>query len=265
MRLSSALLTSLTLHVGLTALGVAGRIPAPPARVDSQRVFIELQPVKPPPPAELTPEPEPEPMPEPLPTKSPRPAPARPPPAEEAPAPAPDTAQPVPTEPPPTEPPPAAPEPASVGLSPDALLEDARGPAFAAGHSLHGATSSSARSLKQIAASRSAVPGTPSTDPGPPRRSGPARTLPRRTRPAQPAYPPLLERQGIEAEVMVKVSLDERGRVTAVSILRPSPHAEFNAAARAAALSEAFEPARRYGQAIPYTLSFTYRFRLEER
>jgi TonB family protein len=88
--------------------------------------------------------------------------------------------------------------------------------------------------------------------------------LPRRKRPATLAYPEQLKSQGIEADVTVMVSIDATGKVTAVKIARGSSYPEFDAAARRAAMTEEFEPAMKDGAAIPYTLTFTYRFRLED-
>ena len=60
------------------------------------------------------------------------------------------------------------------------------------------------------------------------------------------------------------VNIDATGRVTSVKVLRPSPYPEFNEAARREALAEQFDPATRDGVPIPYTLSFTYHFRLKD-
>ena len=49
-----------------------------------------------------------------------------------------------------------------------------------------------------------------------------------------------------------------------MKILKSSGHPELDEAARKAALAESFEPASRDGVAIPYTLSYTYRFRLDD-
>jgi protein TonB len=88
--------------------------------------------------------------------------------------------------------------------------------------------------------------------------------LPKRRAPSKPPYPETLKAQGVEADVPVLVTLDDGGRVTAVKILKSSAYPEFDEAARRAALAEQFEPATRDGAPIPYTLSFTYRFRLED-
>jgi protein TonB len=88
--------------------------------------------------------------------------------------------------------------------------------------------------------------------------------MPKRKQQKKPAYPETLKSQGIEADVTVMVTLDARGKVTSVKIIKPAPYPEFNAAAEATAREEEFEPALRDGMPIPYTLSYTYRFRLED-
>jgi protein TonB len=89
--------------------------------------------------------------------------------------------------------------------------------------------------------------------------------MPKRKRPRLPTYPATLKTQGVEADVTVMVSLDETGKVKEVKIITPSPYPEFNEAARTTALKEEFEPALRDGVPVAYTLSYTYRFRIEER
>jgi len=90
-----------------------------------------------------------------------------------------------------------------------------------------------------------------------------AASAPRRRLAKVPVYPENMKAQLIEADVLVSVNLDAAGKVTRVRIDRGSPHPEFNEAARAAAETELFEPAIENGVAIPFSLSFTYRFRLE--
>ena len=88
-------------------------------------------------------------------------------------------------------------------------------------------------------------------------------TPPKRKRPHEPAYPETLKAQEIEADVTVMVSIDSTGKVTHVKIIRAAQYPEFNEVAQKTAIEEEFEPATRDGNAIPYTLSYTYRFRLE--
>jgi protein TonB len=94
--------------------------------------------------------------------------------------------------------------------------------------------------------------------------AGVAYGMPVRRGESKPVYPALLKSQGLEANVTVLLQLDASGAVTKVQIVKPAQYPEFNEAARRAALAERFEPATRDGVAIPYSLSFTYRFRLED-
>ena len=87
---------------------------------------------------------------------------------------------------------------------------------------------------------------------------------PKRKNRVKPAYPELLRAQGVEDNVVVKVTISRTGAVTAVEIIAPSKYDELNTAARAAAKKERFEPATKNGKAVEFTLSFTYRFRLSE-
>lgn len=254
-------LASLALHGAavLMALALGSEVPAP---APLRRIQVEIE--------QRNPEPPPEPRvePEPLPPEPPPPPPPRavrkPPPAAPEPPPTPEPAEPEPSEPEPAAPEPAVPEPAapeppSVGLRPESFATTGDGPAFAAGYTLRGATGAVAPPLRPPAASRRG-PVTAA-----PRGLAPRDVLPRRKRPVVPEYPPALERLGVEAAVMVSVRIESDGRVSSVRILKPARDEEFNEAARRAALSEQFEPARRAGQPVPYTLSFTYHFRLEER
>jgi periplasmic protein TonB len=242
------LTASLAMHGAVVALGLAAAgSDAQTAAASSPRVTITMRPDPPPPlPPVTLPPPEP---------PAPR---VQPPPSVPAPRP-----RKPPPSPPPDPPPRAAasePPPSVVGVQPESLLEGGAGPAFAAGHTLAGTTDASARARDEIARTRPRPiePPTASTS-----GQGLALTFPRRKRPTKPEYPALLERQGIEADVQVRVDLDREGRVARVSILTPAAQPEFNRAARATALAEQFEPARRGGEPIPYSLSFTYRFRLE--
>ena len=80
----------------------------------------------------------------------------------------------------------------------------------------------------------------------------------------EPEYPDDLKSQGIEADVTVMVSIDADGKVTSVKVIKEAPYPEFNEAARAAALTDEYEPATRDGVPTPYQLSFTVRFRLKD-
>ena len=60
------------------------------------------------------------------------------------------------------------------------------------------------------------------------------------------------------------VSLDEAGNVVKVKILNESRYPELNEAVRKTAMAEEFTPATRDGVPIAYSVSFTYRFRVED-
>ena len=85
---------------------------------------------------------------------------------------------------------------------------------------------------------------------------------PRRLTLGRPRYPKELKEAGVEADVPVAVQVDPTGRVTGVRILRETPYPELNESARACAVEERYQPATRDGVPIPWTLSYTIRFRL---
>jgi TonB family protein len=87
---------------------------------------------------------------------------------------------------------------------------------------------------------------------------------PKRKKPSKPPYPTTLKAQGIEGDVQVRVTIDVGGKVTKVSVLKGSGHKAFDDAAKNAAIVETFTPATRDGKAVTYTLSYSYRFRIEE-
>tara|TARA_R110002096_G_scaffold42143_4_gene113692 strand:+ start:121133 stop:122164 length:1032 start_codon:yes stop_codon:yes gene_type:complete len=87
---------------------------------------------------------------------------------------------------------------------------------------------------------------------------------PKREKPSKPPYPTVLKAQGIEGDVQVRVTIDTKGNVTKVAILKGSGHKAFDDAAERAAKVETFSAATRDGSPVPYTLSYSYRFRIEE-
>ena len=88
---------------------------------------------------------------------------------------------------------------------------------------------------------------------------------PKRLTPSRPPYPPTLKTQGIEGDVVVRVQIAADGSVSSVSIVQSSGHAAFDATARQAARAERFSPATRDGEAIPYSLTYSYRFRIDDK
>jgi len=220
----------------------------------SSEVTIEMRERKPPPPPEEKKEEE----------KKPEPAaverrPIRPPKVAKAP------------EPPPPEPKQKVAPRRIVGLSLESTVEGGGGPTFAVGNTKRGETAARAEDPREVPPARPPVEAPPAAGSGegnqPASRipvAGVKFQMPKRKRNRPPPYPETLKSQGIEADVTVMVTVDASGKVTSVRIIKESPYPEFNQAARAAAEMEEFEPALRDGVSIPHTLSYTYRFRLED-
>jgi protein TonB len=164
-----------------------------------------------------------------------------------------------PTAPPTNEPPTRR----VVGISMESAVEGGRGPAFAVGTSRMGETAPEARAPAQASKQ-------PTTDVAPNRISTrfaePDAPIvpPRRLAPSQPVYPPLLREQGSEADVVVSVTIAPDGRVVKVEIVRPAAEPAFNDSALAAARAERYAPATQGGDAVPYTQTYTIRFRLND-
>ena len=193
-----------------------------------------------------------------------------------------EPAEPAPADEPPTE------EPAEaaaeevprriVGLSLESTVTGS-GPAFAVGTSRMGKTERRAKDPK--VASRAPTGRAVGTGTGAGNRPKPPEVReqraasriptrdakfikPRRLAPNRPAYPPTLKAQGIEGNVMVRVQVAEDGRVTSVTVVQSSGHSAFDNTARRAARAERFAPATRDGKPVPYTLTYSYRFRIDE-
>lgn len=160
--------------------------------------------------------------------------------------------------------PPAVPPPAPVkivGLSLESTSEAGQGPSFAVGGTLDGATPTTA----------TRTPPVPTAEPpaGPNRaarglpRPGSVLTPPRRLREVKPSYPDARRASGVEADVLLVVSLDAAGRVRSVTVGRSSHDEAFDDAARQAAREERFSPALRDGVPVATTFSFTTHFRLD--
>jgi protein TonB len=177
--------------------------------------------------------------------------------------------------PPPPAPPPVAPPKAKpvrvVGLSLESTMgEGGDGPAFAAGNTRMGEVAEKAVAPKEIS-------GVPTGDTKAPAVSGTGNKVasripvagvqwvkPKRRHPKEPPYPPTLKSQSIEGEVIVFVSIDVNGKVLSVQIIKKSAYPEFDEAARATALAEEWEPATKDSVPMPYQLTYTYRFRLQD-
>jgi periplasmic protein TonB len=154
------------------------------------------------------------------------------------------------------------PPPRVVGLSLDSTSQGGSGPAFGVGNTRQGETDKRAADPKKV--TREAPAASPNKTATRIPSAGASYVLPKRKRKVEPPYPDKYKAQGIEAAVTVMVSLEASGKVKSVKIIKGSGYKEFDEAARKTALAEEFEPATRDGTPIPYTLSFTYRFRLED-
>jgi protein TonB len=167
----------------------------------------------------------------------------------------------VPRAPAPAAPPPPAPVKV-VGLSLESTSQTGQGPAFAVGDTLAGSTAATA-----------AAPHAPPVADGPPAgpnrvarglpRAGSVLTPPRRLREVKPHYPDARRAAGVEADVLLVVSLDAAGQVLSVTVGRSSGDEAFDESARAAARQERFSPALRDGVPVPTTFTFTTHFRLD--
>jgi len=245
--LLAMLIGSVAVHIGILVVGFAlgGREKGKKENL-RQEVKIEVRETKvepPPPPVEKPPEPERR-------MKTP-----------------PKTVE-APEPPPPKVPPPSKAPPRVVGLSMESTTEGGGGPSFAVGNTREGKTAAKAQNPADVqkvappiaevedekvnkAATRIPVAGVTITQP-------------KRKSVKKPRYPEVLKSQAIEADVPVMLSIDETGKVVKVKVLKASEYPEFDEAARKAAMEEEFEPATKDGVPMAYSISFTYRFRLED-
>jgi protein TonB len=215
---------------------------------------IEVAVVEPPPP----PEPEKEPPPE---EEKPEPKPIE---KKEVRAPVADPID-KPENPPPEE----AEKPQEiVGLSLESTVEGGGGVHFGVGNTRMGTTERVAQSPDEPKPlpKNEAPPKTKAVNRVATRvpKAGVSFKKPDRKNPVTPKYPERLRQRGIEGDVVVRVTISPLGRVKDVEIVSPAADAEFNEAAKAAALEEEFEPATQDGKPIEYALTYTVRFRLND-
>lgn len=169
----------------------------------------------------------------------------------------------------PPPPPEAKPPPRVVGLSLDSTTEGGSGPSFAVGNTREGETGKRAADPNKVApVGVGPIVEQPTESPN--RAASRIPTVGLQYTPAKrkqvikPPYPEALKAQGIEGDVTVMVTIDATGKVSNVKVVKEAAYAEFNESARKTALAEEFEPAQKNGAAVPATITFTYRFRLEE-
>lgn len=82
---------------------------------------------------------------------------------------------------------------------------------------------------------------------------------------AAPRYPPLARRQHEQGEVVLRVELDESGRVENVAVLRSSGSGRLDEAARTAVAAWHCRPAQRQGQPVRAVALQTLAFVLDRR
>lgn len=272
----SAIFLSLVVHATVVAVAfAAGRAFSDRSNRD-KGVVITLRdipaPAPPPPPSVPAPEPPPvkevEPKPEPVeppPPKEPKKRPKKPKPVEAEAPPPPDPVD-VPDRPPPDTPP-KKPAYRVVGVNLESTVTGGGGPSFAVGNTRMGRTAREATApseVEPIARTKD--------EPLRPGRTNRAATRiptvgadlkkPKRLKAVEPVYPEAYRAQGIEGNVVVRVVIATTGRVSRVDIAKSSGYPEFDAAAEKAARLETFAPAEENGRPIEYTITFTYRFRL---
>ncbi len=150
-----------------------------------------------------------------------------------------------------------------VGLSLESTSEAGQGPTFAVGGTLAGSTPATAASTTTPPAPNVEAPAGPNRAARGLPRPGSVLTPPHRLREVKPRYPDARRASGVEADVLLVVSLDAAGRVLSVTVGRSSHDAAFDDAARQAAREERFSPALRDGLPVATTFSFTTHFRLD--
>jgi protein TonB len=157
-----------------------------------------------------------------------------------------------------------------VGLDLSSTVAGGGGPAFATGTDMRGTTDTTATDPTQAAREPEAQETTEVPDPKTNRKAtripqkGVKLVKPKRKTRVKPDYPPKLRAQGIEGNVVVEVQIEANGKIKKVSIVSPSPYEEMNTQALIAANKEVFSPATRNGKGIPFTISYTVRFRLSD-
>lgn len=77
------------------------------------------------------------------------------------------------------------------------------------------------------------------------------------------AYPPEALKEGLPGDVVLKLTIDATGKVTAAEVAEGAGHG-FDEAAQAAALEFVFEPATRDGQPVAAKILYKYSFTLKE-
>ena len=237
---------SLGLH-GLLFAALLGLHPPAPRRAAPVEVEI-VESRKAPPPATAPPR------------EAPRPAPRQPPRVAKLPPPPPQAPPPPrnepPAPPPPNQPPPPAASraaPTRIGISMESTTT-AGGVAAPVGNTLYGRAPERAEdpaTVKPYRSERYAAPSQVTTLPEPLGCEIP-----------KAEYPEEARRLGLEAEVRLRLVVDEEGRVRDARVVRDPGHGFGSVAARAARAYCRFRPAQKDGAAVATEIPYTIRFEL---
>jgi protein TonB len=237
--LPASAVASLVLHGAL--LAALWRAP-PPRRFDTVTIdVVESAPKPPPPPIEAPPRPR---------LAEPKVAKALPPDAPEA-KPREPEAPPPPNEPPPKDAAPPAKAPVRLGLSMSSTTASG-GFAAPVGNTLYGklpTVGTPPEEVKPYVAEKYVAPTQVTVLPRPVSTDIP-----------QGEYPPEALAQGLEASVVLKLLVDETGKVIEASALDDPGHGFAEAAVRIAKRYFRFQPARRGDEPVATWLRFTVRF-----
>ena len=149
-----------------------------------------------------------------------------------------------------------------VGLDASSMAQTPQldAPSFAIGNTRMGETSEIAKDAAKV----EALPSLQNTVSTYVPAYGAHLERPKRKVAQTPLYPEFLRNQNIEGDVVVRLVLNEAGHVTDARVVQSSGYDAFDRAALDAAQKEQFEPAKRDGIAVSYTLQFSYRFRLDD-
>lgn len=109
------------------------------------------------------------------------------------------------------------------------------------------------------------TPATATAQPSdaPPADAKPAVVPPKQIHFVQAQYPELARQRGLQANVVLRLTIDADGNVAEASVHEPAGHG-FDEAARSAALQFRFEPAKKDGKPIGAVILYQYRFTLEK-
>ncbi|WP_338667914.1 energy transducer TonB [Pseudodesulfovibrio methanolicus] len=102
-------------------------------------------------------------------------------------------------------------------------------------------------------------PGAAAAGPGQPIFDRPPRVLTR----LDPYYPPSARRTGTEGHVLVRVLVDEYGRVEEAKVVESQPAGVFDDAALESVRGWTFSPATRLGRPVAVRIDIPIRFRLD--